>query len=217
MILGGLAGSAALAAVIIWAMGQMGPRGVPLVEPDPRPFRVRPDSTGTPAPPPQATILDRNARPERPGEQRLAPGPEQPRPEGIRAQSAAQNAAQARPAAPPAAAPAATPSAQPRQAQPAPATATQAAPARQAAAAQGRVSIQLGALRSEEAARQEWDRLRARVPELAGRTPAITRFEREGQPTLWRLRVGGLADRDAARALCGQVQARGGACNVVGG
>ena len=40
---------------------------------------------------------------------------------------------------------------------------------------------------------------------------------REGQPALWRLRVGGLADRDAARALCGQVQARGGACSVVGG
>jgi hypothetical protein len=55
------------------------------------------------------------------------------------------------------------------------------------------------------------------VPELASRSPAITRFEREGQPTLWRLRVSGLADRDAARALCGQVQARGGACTVVGG
>jgi cell division septation protein DedD len=212
MILGGFAGSVALAALIIWVMGQMGPRGVPLIEPDPRPFRERPQSTGTPTPPPQETILERNARPERPGDQRLGPGPEQPRPEAMRAQTAPQP--QPRVAQPAAPAPAAATPPAPRQGQPAAAPAT---PARPAAAPQGRTSIQLGALRSEEAARQEWDRLRARVPELAGRTPAVTRFEREGQPALWRLRVGGLADRDAARALCGQVQARGGACSVVGG
>ena len=220
MILGGLAGSVALAALIIWVMGQMGPRGVPLIEPDPRPYRVRPDNAGTPALPPQETILDRNARPERPGDQRLAPGPEQPRPEAMRAQAQAQAQQRAgAPAAPAtAAAPPASANAQPRQAPPAPAaaSATPAQPARPAVA-QGRASIQLGALRSEEAARQEWDRLRARVPELASRSPAITRFEREGQAPLWRLRVGGLADRDAARTLCEQVQARGGACTVVGG
>ncbi|MFN3449577.1 MAG: hypothetical protein ACK44F_12845, partial [Roseococcus sp.] len=57
MILGGLAGSVALAALIIWAMGQMGPRGVPLIEPDPRPFRVRPEGApAAPAPPPELVL-----------------------------------------------------------------------------------------------------------------------------------------------------------------
>jgi cell division septation protein DedD len=213
MILGGLAGSVALAALIIWAMGQMGPRGVPLIEPDPRPFRVRPEGApAAPAPPPEL-VLDRHARPERVGEARLAPGPEQPRPEAMRAPPAPAAAAQ-RPAAPAAGqpAPAQPAAAPPAAAQPRPPAA--AAPAQRPAAAQGRAMIQLGALRSEEAARQEWERLRARVPELAGRSPVISRFEREGQPPLWRLRVGGLADREAARALCEQVRARGGACVV---
>jgi cell division septation protein DedD len=131
----------------------------------------------------------------------------------MRAPPAPAAAAQ-RPAAPAAGqpAPAQPAAAPPAAAQPRPPAA--AAPAQRPAAAQGRAMIQLGALRSEEAARQEWERLRARVPELAGRSPVISRFEREGQPPLWRLRVGGLADREAARALCEQVRARGGACVV---
>ncbi len=202
MILGGLAGSVALAGMIIWLTSGWTQRGVPLIESDGRPFKVRPDSAPAPAGQ-QEIIFERGAR-EPAGQARLTPGPEQPRPDGWR-----QPAAPARPAAPPAAA---TPTPAAPAASPAGPT-----PARPAAAAPtGRTQVQLGALRSEEAARAEWERLRARVPELAGRSPAISRFEREGQPTLWRLRVGGLADRDAARTLCEQIQARGGACAVLG-
>jgi len=80
----------------------------------------------------------------------------------------------------------------------------------------GRGTVQLGALVSEEAAKTEWSRLQKRVPELAGRPPLILRFEQEGR-TLWRLRTSGLADANAARALCEAVRARGGACMPVGG
>jgi hypothetical protein len=54
-----------------------------------------------------------------------------------------------------------------------------------------------------------------KVPELASRHPVITELKRENQPTLWRLRVGGLADVAAARALCDAVKAKGGNCVAV--
>jgi cell division septation protein DedD len=83
--------------------------------------------------------------------------------------------------------------------------------------AQGRALVQLGALASEEAARAEWERLTRRVPELAGFQPRVTKLEREGQATLYRLRTGGLADAAAARSLCEAVRAKGGACTAFGG
>ncbi|ONG45205.1 cell division protein [Pseudoroseomonas deserti] len=77
--------------------------------------------------------------------------------------------------------------------------------------------MQLGALDSEAGARSEWDRLSKRVPELiGGRSPQITRFEREGKPTMWRLRLGGF-EADAASSFCETVKSRGGACAVLGG
>jgi hypothetical protein len=76
----------------------------------------------------------------------------------------------------------------------------------------GRSYAQFAALNSEEAARAEWDRLLRRVPELSAFQPRITRLEREGQPTLWRLRAAGLPDAAAAKALCDAVRARGVAC-----
>ncbi|WP_240048462.1 SPOR domain-containing protein, partial [Crenalkalicoccus roseus] len=91
-------------------------------------------------------------------------------------------------------------------------------PAAPPVVAAGRAQVQLGALASEEAARSEWARLQRRVPELAGRQPLVIRLDRgEGQAPLWRLRTGGLADMEAARALCDAVRAQGGACMPIGG
>ncbi|MEN0076943.1 MAG: SPOR domain-containing protein, partial [Paracraurococcus sp.] len=88
---------------------------------------------------------------------------------------------------------------------------------RLAPVAGGKAMIQLGALPSEEAARGEWERLAKRVPELAGFQPRISRVEREGQATIYRLRVGGLADAAAAKTLCEAVRGGGGACLAIGG
>ena len=83
--------------------------------------------------------------------------------------------------------------------------------------ANGRAIVQLGALSSEDAARGEWERLQRRVPELAGFQPRITRLERDGLSTLYRLRTGGLPDAAAAKALCEAVRARSGQCVPVAG
>jgi hypothetical protein len=51
-----------------------------------------------------------------------------------------------------------------------------------------------------------------RAGALPGPHPDHRRLEREGQPTLFRLRTSGLADLDTAGQFCEQVRARGGNC-----
>ena len=102
---------------------------------------------------------------------------------------------------------------------PMPATAatptTAAAPARPVRT--GRVVVQLGALATEEAARAEWPKLQARLPDLAGREPQITRVDRGDQPPLWRIRATNMPDAGAARALCESARAKSLPCAVIGG
>lgn len=142
-------------------------------------------------------------------------------------QSAGQNGAQGSASAPapqpgtvaqaqpPAAAQAPAPAPAAPQAQPAtPPAAAAPAPVRST----GGVVVQLGALDSESGARSEWDRLARRAPEaLQGRTPQVLRFERDGYPTMWRLRTGGFDSRDSASSFCDTIKSRGGACAVIGG
>ncbi|MBS7812470.1 SPOR domain-containing protein [Roseococcus pinisoli] len=228
MIGGGLAGSVVLASAIIWGISMTGTRGVPLIETDGRPYRVRPDTPGgAVVPNQQELIFERGAgRHERPAEARLGPGPEAPRLDMLRAQSAPPPAPAAAPAPAPVAAapvqhaPAAAPA--PVAAVPAPRVAPAPAqpaarPAAAAPATGGRFMVQLSAAGSEQAARTEWTRLQRRAPDLAGRSPIVTRFERDGQATLWRLRTGGFADQAAARAFCAQLREKSVACIPVAG
>ncbi|WP_242530929.1 SPOR domain-containing protein [Roseococcus thiosulfatophilus] len=207
---GGLIGVSALGALFLWGSNALSPGGVPLIEADDRPFRVRPENfVAAPAPRPSETIFERpGARQERMGEARLAPGPERPVPEGWR-QAVVPPPTPLPPVAPGGSGlqPAITP---PPVAAPAPAP----TPAPRPVA--GGVQVQLGALPSEEGAMAEWNRLRGRVPELGPFSPNVVRFDREGRPTFWRLRVSGLPDRDAAQALCERVRASGGNCAVLG-
>jgi cell division septation protein DedD len=239
-VAGGVLGVLALGAggYLAWqSLG--GSRSVPVVEADPRPFKVRPDDPGGLRVPNQGElILERpsaraqtSAQGGRPAA--VAPPAEAPNIDGLRAA--------VQPPLPPVAAPspapaAATPAAAVAAAvaPPAPAPAAPLQPARPAAApaqppqaaapaappparpATGRVQVQLGALASEEAARAEWDRLARRAPELfGGRSPQITRLDRGDQPPLFRLRTGGMADQDAAAQFCDQVRAKGGACTPI--
>jgi hypothetical protein len=210
MIAGALLGAVAFAGIGLWAFKGRGPTTIPVVEADPRPVRVKPENpggmqvagaddqilSGRPerveglAPPPEAPV----ALPARPPE----PPPAQP------VQRAALTPA-TEPVAP-------TPPAPPPAAQPAPAAATPPPARPQPPAATGTAQVQLGALKTEAAARQEWTRLSRRLPDLfQNRQPAITRLERNGQ-TLYRLRTGGFSDSSAAKAFCDQVKAKGGAC-----
>lgn len=232
-IAGGLLGVLAVAGLGWWAIrGMGGASSVPVVEADPRPFKVRPDDPGGLRVPNQSElILERPAQRSQGNQQgrpaTVAPGAEAPDLGGLRAAATARPAPAPTPSpatpAPATPAPATPPTALAQtQPLPAPQAAPQpAAPATQAAAQPprpaGRVQVQLGALPTEDAARTEWERLSRRAPELlAGRSPQIVRLDRgEGQAPLFRLRTGGLADPEAAAAFCEQIRARGGACAVV--
>lgn len=221
---GGLATVLLVGAALVWGMTRMGgPRSVPLIEPDPRPFKVRPDDPGGLRVPNQdELIFERNRGPANNGSARLAPEPEGPRLDALRAQVAQPPPRPVAPATPNADAPAVAPSSrtlEPAATQPGPAAPAQsaAAPAaRPAPAPNGAIRVQLGALTSEEAARGEWDRLARRHADLLGAfRPQVVRFEREGQATLFRLRTGGFADAAAAGAFCEQVRARSAPCVVI--
>jgi len=216
---GGLAATLVVGAALVWGMSRAGgPRSVPLIEPDPRPFKVRPDDPGGLRVPNQdELIFERNRGPANSGGARLAPEPEAPRLDALRAQ-VAQPAPQ--PIAPPQAVPApAAPVARngaPPTTAPAEAPAAPAPAARPAPAPGGAVRVQLGALTSEESARGEWDRLARRHADLLGAfRPQVLRFERDGQATLFRLRTGGFADAAAAGAFCEQARARNIPCVVI--
>jgi hypothetical protein len=74
--------------------------------------------------------------------------------------------------------------------------------------------VQLAALSSEDAARNEWQQLTKRMPELLnGRQPSYSRTERDGH-TFWRVRTTGFADAAQARTFCERIRAKGGACSV---
>jgi cell division septation protein DedD len=211
---------ALLAGVVVlgllgWGVSKLGPRAVPVVEAETTPLKERPIAPGGMVVPNQdETIFDRPG--ERRPEQvltpnRIAPGPEAPQMALLRQQQ--QAATQ-----PPRVEAPAPQQAQQQQLAVAPQAARPAAPARPAAApaatpaAAGRWHVQLGALNSEAAARSVWDSMVRKLPDLASRHPVITELKRDNQPTLWRLRVGGLADATAARAFCDAVKAKGGSC-----
>jgi hypothetical protein len=219
-IAGGMLGAVLVGGAIVWGVTQGGGRGgVPVVEADPRPIKIRPDDPGgLRVANQQEIIFERRAGPAAAGAQpqaRLAPEAEAPNLDRLRASVAPPPVA-----APPVVVPVVPPGASAPVVAPVVAApeAPAAAPPARPAPATGRVQIQLGALPSEELARTEWERLQRRMPELlSDRRPQIQRLEREGQSPMFRLRTGGFADSDTARGFCEQVRGRGGVCAVVGG
>ncbi|MBE9606663.1 SPOR domain-containing protein [Acetobacteraceae bacterium H6797] len=244
---GGIVAIALVAVVIVWSLSRGG-GGVPVIEADARPVKVRPDDPGGLRVPNQGELIF-DQRPQSPTAGRLAPAPETPNLAQLRAQTTTepvqlpgsapvpanptlqpqqpqhQAAPPAQPSPPPGIAPTSTPI-PPRAAQPAQPPAAPAAavvPPLPAGTpkpgAVARVQVQLGALASEEAAKQEWERLSRRMPDLlADRRPQIMRFERgAGQSPMFRLRTGFFTDGPTAATFCESVKARGGVCAVIGG
>lgn len=77
------------------------------------------------------------------------------------------------------------------------------------------VMVQLAAVDSDAAAKEEWERLRGRYHDLLeGRQLAISRAEWNGH-TYWRVRTSGFADVTQARAFCDRIHAKGGGCSIV--
>jgi hypothetical protein len=163
------------------------------------------------------------------GVDRLAPAPEVPNPQALRAPppkpAPAPAIAAAKPAAPVAAPKPAVATAPIVQAasRPAVAAESEAHPVpvqdRHAATAGERLAphstlVQLAALSSEEAAKTEWHNLSRRMPDLlAGHQPSISKIERSGH-IFWRVRTGGFTDPAQANSFCARVRAKGSSCAV---
>ncbi len=220
----------------IWGMMGRTPGAVPVIEADSRPLRVKPDDPGGMT---IAGLNDAMLGGKAAGKDRLAPTPEAPAPQALQAQL--QPAAPSEPAAPVAsAAPvpmtgeqAVSGSPLPDTPQPAPKPAK--APARASepvaeappptpapetprAAAGGRdgsgTMVQLAAVKTEDLARGEWERLSKRMPELlGGRKPVFQRTEAKGR-AYWRIRTGGFGSDADAAAFCSKVRAEKNNCAV---
>ena len=197
-----------------YAMVGRAPRLVPLIEADSRPVRVRPDNPGGM----QVAGAEEQIM-GGPGSGQvdvMAPPPEVPQPQVLRAQIQAARQPTPPPvqpvslAAPPAPPPPSI-SALPEQRVVVPIKPPAPRPAPPLAAG---LQVQLAAMDSEAAAVAEWQRLAKRMPDLlATRHPAVQRTERDGK-TLFRLRTGGFADIAQATSFCTQMKAKGVGCAI---
>ena len=199
------AGAAALLAVGVASWGLTGGEAPipPVIEADPRPLRVKPENAGGLQ---VAGTEEQAANPAVGRRDGLAPAAEAPAPLALRAQLGAGRLLPDIPEPAPiiiAPAPPAAP----------PPAAVSPPPARSASAPSG-AAVQLAAVGSEEIAKQEWQRLSKRMPDLLGdRAPVIQRLERDGR-TIWRLRTGGFADTAEATSFCVRLRAKGLACTI---
>ena len=210
--------------------GPVAGNDVPLIRADPRPTRVKPEEPGGMQIPDRDKLIYTQTRSAqtRPVVEHLLPPPEKPMP---------------RPTAPPSAAPAAPPPAPVAEAPPAAISAPAPPPAKpqqQAAAAvektppgsakpaasspPGRVTapsaggtrIQLGSVRSEEQARQEWDRIKRKNADLLGGLAATPiRADLGEKGVYWRILAGPVGDPAKAEHLCGELRERSIGCLLV--
>lgn len=215
--------------------------GVPLLRADDRPTKVKPDQPGGMSVPDQNVSLYNEKPGGGPPVEKLLPGPEQPMP---RPTAPPKEAAAPPPPIPgplasaPATAPtdsaAAQPSAERQTAATPPKTAPKPAPAakettavKEAAAilgaapsanpkAGGPVRVQLGALRSAEAARDEWARLKREQSDLLGKLGAVAvRADLGDKGVFYRIQAGPLSNGAAAERLCGELRQRKLGCTLV--
>jgi len=226
----GVIGGALLLLVAVWTVAGHHHAGVPVIEADSRPVRVKPQNPGGLQVDGQDDAILSGVSGDKGG---LAPAPEVPEPQALKAQ---ERAAVPSPpaAAPPASAPPAqkvsltpaelAPKAMP--AMPLPpkpvaaagryATASAKAPAQATGVmpAGGGAQVQLAALPTEAAALTEWHRLAKRMPDLlSNRRPVVLKTEREGK-IFFRLRTGGFADTAQATVFCEHVRSKGGGCSL---
>jgi hypothetical protein len=200
---------------------------VPLIRADERPTKVKPDQPGGMAIPDQNVSLY-NEKPGGEPVEKLLPAAEQPMP---RPAPAAKEAAIPPPPIPPApqaatvaspltssAAPVANSPAKPA-AKVAPPPAAKALPRPRRAAAvpapaspagkAGPVQLRLGSLRSPEAAREEWARLKRENSDLLGNLTAVAvRTDLGSQGIYYRIQAGSFGDAAAAEKLCGELKRR---------
>ncbi|MDD2705528.1 MAG: SPOR domain-containing protein [Acidocella sp.] len=97
---------------------------------------------------------------------------------------------------------------------PAAAVAASAAAPPPAKVSSGPIGVQLAATADEAGAQAVWAQLKKKFPDLlSGKSPDIIPAVVNGH-SVWRLRLSGLGDADAAKAFCAKLTANGAACMV---
>jgi len=194
--------------------GSTGAADVPLIRADERPTKLKPENPGGMEVPDRDKLIYTQKRPT---VEHLLPPPEKPMPRPT-APSAAAPSGSPQPPLMTAAAGASNPGPQPQLQQPAgklpakagsaPATAAKPAAAQQT----GGARIQLASVRSEEAARQEWDRIRRANPDLLGSASAnFVRAALGDKGVFYRLQTAPIAD---AERVCGELKRRNIGCII---
>jgi hypothetical protein len=213
LIAGGIGGALVLL-FSAWSFSGHHRGGVPVVEADSRPLRVKPENPGGMAVAGQDDAILSGQADDKTA---MAPAPEVPAPQALKAeeQKAATPPPPAAPVITPAPAPVAPPvhAAAPPEPKPAPARPAAVAKAAPPPIAHG-PQVQLAAVGSEEAARFEWQRLARKLPGmLGGRKADVSRIEHDGK-TFWRLRTGGFTTTAEATSFCDKAKAKGVGCAV---
>jgi len=205
LIAAGLGGALLL---VIGGSSLLGHRSgtVPVVQADPRPIRVKPENPGgMQVAGANEDILSGDTAST---DGKLAPPPETPEPQALRAPPRAAPAPVPAPAQPPVAV---APPAPPKPVAEKPTAAPEKHPAAPVVAKS--TLVQLAAVHSEEAAKSEWQRLTKRLPDLARHQPAFSKTDHDGH-VLWRVRAGGFADTAQATSFCEKARAKGLGCSV---
>jgi cell division septation protein DedD len=88
-------------------------------------------------------------------------------------------------------------------------------PSKLAAAKAGGTRLQLGSLRSEDAARQEWERIKRKNSDLLGSLSATpVRADLGDKGIYYRIEAGPIADPAAAERICGELKQRSIGCII---
>jgi hypothetical protein len=185
-----------------------GPGGdVPLIRADDKPVKLKPDQPGgMPVPDQNVSVYD--PKPGAAPVEKLLPPPEQPMPRPTPA--AASPAATPAPTTQQQAAATSPPKGLPK---PAAKETPAAAPAKSVPA--GPVRIQLASLRTPEAAKEEWGRLKREHPELLGRLTAVAVKADLGDKGVWyRVQTQVFDDAAAADRLCADLKKQNVGCSL---
>jgi hypothetical protein len=201
------------------AGGDVAGGNVPLIRADERPTKVKPERPGG------MEIPDRDKliySPTRPIVERLLPPPEKPmqRPAPPPNPSPQAEQPSAAVTAPTPGAPQPTPPAArtqlPAAAPPAKTPQVQPAPPKTAAAKASGARLQLGSVRSEDAARQEWERIKKKNADLLGSLSVTPiRADLGDKGVYYRVQTGPVADPAEAERICGELKQRSVGCIVV--
>ena len=202
-----------------------GDGNVPLIRADQRPIKVKPDQPGGMEVPDRDKLIFGEKTGGTPIE-RLLPPPE--RPEPLPKQALAPPPVPALPVVPTMTAPkiemvpASDPPVQTQPAAAKPTPPKAASPVKPVVAAApeaakpGGIRVQLGSLRSPEAARDEWQRLKRINSDLLGKLTAVAvRAEVPDKGAYYRVEAGPLVDGAAASQLCGELKKRNLGCTIV--